>query len=202
MRCWRQVRTRVAGSRAQVWAFRARAAWLRVRGPGAEHRQRSLSTGRAGERGPVRRGHGLAGPEHRQRGPKLRTRVGAESWATRAGLRSRVGALSHGERGPGLCRGWGVSGTAVLPRLTVLPPAVCSAAASGLSRDELHNEVLHKGGEAPVPATAPLLGGSLEKESGGAASGDELSELPRGTGGKEWGAGRWVLGRVRRGGQL
>lgn len=62
-------------------------------------------------------------------------------------------------------------------------PAVCSAAASGLRRDELHNEVLHKGGGGggvPVPATAPLLGGSPEKEGGGAASGDDFSELPRG----------------------
>lgn len=61
---------------------------------------------------------------------------------------------------------------------------MCSAAAGGLGQDELHNEVLHKGGGggAPVPATAPLLGGSPEKEGGGAASGDDLSELPRGTG--------------------
>ncbi|XP_057265867.1 proheparin-binding EGF-like growth factor [Pezoporus wallicus] len=70
-----------------------------------------------------------------------------------------------------------MDGRAVL--IHALLAAVCSAAAGGLSRDELHNEVLHKGGEAPVPATAPLLGGSPEKESGGAASGDELSELPR-----------------------
>lgn len=64
-----------------------------------------------------------------------------------------------------------------------LLPAVCSAAAGGLRRDELHNEVLHKGGGGggePVLATAPLLGGSPEKEGGGAASGDDFSELPRG----------------------
>lgn len=61
-------------------------------------------------------------------------------------------------------------------------PAVCSAAAGGLGREELHNEVLHKGGGGELaPAPAPLLGGSVEKEGGGAASGDELSEVPRGT---------------------
>lgn len=79
--------------------------------------------------------------------------------------------------------------------------AVCSAAASGLRRDELHNEVLHKGGGVPVPATAPLLGGSPEKEGGGAASGDDFSELPRGTdgirgrrvepGSRCWAGGSW-----------
>lgn len=62
-------------------------------------------------------------------------------------------------------------------------PAVCSAAAAGgLGREELHNEVLNKGGGGELaPAPAPLLGGSAEKEGGGAASGDELSEVPRGT---------------------
>ncbi|KAF1406486.1 Proheparin-binding EGF-like growth factor, partial [Spheniscus humboldti] len=71
-----------------------------------------------------------------------------------------------------------MDGRAVL--IHALLAAVCSAAAGGLDRDELHNEVLHKGGGgAPVPATAPLLGGSPEKEGGGAASGDDLSELPR-----------------------
>ncbi|NXM68034.1 HBEGF factor, partial [Serilophus lunatus] len=75
-----------------------------------------------------------------------------------------------------------MDGRAVL--IHALLAAVCSAAAGGLSRDELHNEVLHKGGgggggAAPVPATVPLLGGSPEKEGGGAASGDYFSELPR-----------------------
>ncbi|NXW34899.1 HBEGF factor, partial [Phaetusa simplex] len=57
-----------------------------------------------------------------------------------------------------------MDGRAVL--IHALLAAVCSAAAGGLGRDELHNEVLHKGGGggAPVPATAPLLGGSPEKE--------------------------------------
>lgn len=72
---------------------------------------------------------------------------------------------------------------------------MCSAAAGGLGRDELHNEVLHKGGGggggAPVPATVALLGGSPEKEGGGAASGDDLSELPRGTGGRSRRRGAW-----------
>ncbi|XP_063269620.1 proheparin-binding EGF-like growth factor [Prinia subflava] len=72
-----------------------------------------------------------------------------------------------------------MDGRAVL--IQALLAAVCSAAAGGLRRDELHNEVLHKGGGGgvPVPATAPLLGGSPEKEGGGAASGDDFSELPR-----------------------
>ncbi|XP_032929530.1 proheparin-binding EGF-like growth factor [Catharus ustulatus] len=73
-----------------------------------------------------------------------------------------------------------MDGRAVL--IQALLAAVCSAAAAGgLRRDELHNEVLHKGGGSgvPVPATAPLLGGSPEKEGGGAASGDDFSELPR-----------------------
>ncbi|XP_040429137.1 proheparin-binding EGF-like growth factor [Cygnus olor] len=74
-----------------------------------------------------------------------------------------------------------MDGRAVL--IHALLAAVCSAAAGGLGREELHNEVLHKGGGggalAPAPAPAPLLGGSAEKEGGGAASGDELSEAPR-----------------------
>lgn len=80
-------------------------------------------------------------------------------------------------------------------------PKVCAAAAGGLDRDELHNEVLHKGGGgAPVPATAPLLGGSQEKESGGAASGDDLSELPRGTGRGSRRPGAWDgWGRIEAG---
>lgn len=80
-------------------------------------------------------------------------------------------------------RGWSRAGQCQPPLLTAVS-AVCSAAAGGLRRDELHNEVLHKGGGGggvPVPATAPLLGGSPEKEGGGAASGDDFSELPRGT---------------------
>ncbi|XP_068815901.1 proheparin-binding EGF-like growth factor [Struthio camelus] len=65
--------------------------------------------------------------------------------------------------------------------INALLAAVCAAAAGGLGRDVLHNEVLHKdgGGGAPVPATAPLLRGSPEKEGGGVASGDDFSELPR-----------------------
>uniref|UniRef100_A0A8D0F7R9 Proheparin-binding EGF-like growth factor n=1 Tax=Strix occidentalis caurina TaxID=311401 RepID=A0A8D0F7R9_STROC len=56
-----------------------------------------------------------------------------------------------------------MGGRAVL--IHALLAAVCSAAAGGPARDELHNEVLHKGGGgAAVPATAPLLGGSAEKE--------------------------------------
>ncbi|NXR91327.1 HBEGF factor, partial [Hypocryptadius cinnamomeus] len=73
-----------------------------------------------------------------------------------------------------------MDGRAVL--IQALLAAVCSAAAGELRRDELHNEVLHKGGGGggvPVPATVPLLGGSPEKEGGGAASGDDFSELPR-----------------------
>ncbi|XP_052540489.1 proheparin-binding EGF-like growth factor isoform X2 [Tympanuchus pallidicinctus] len=77
-----------------------------------------------------------------------------------------------------------MDGRAVL--IHALLTAVCSAAVGGFGRDgphgeALHNEVLlHEGGSvASVPATAPLLGGTAEKESGGAASGDALSELPR-----------------------
>lgn len=88
-----------------------------------------------------------------------------------------------GRLGDRSCPAWGVRvGQCQPPVLTALS-AVCSAAAAGgLRRDERHNEVLHKGGGSgvPVPATAPLLGGSPEKEGGGAASGDDFSELPRG----------------------
>lgn len=69
-----------------------------------------------------------------------------------------------------------MDGRAVL--VHALLAAVCSVAAGGLGRAELHNEVLHKGGGG-APATAPLLAGSPAKEGVGAASGDDLSELPR-----------------------
>ncbi|XP_031462948.1 proheparin-binding EGF-like growth factor [Phasianus colchicus] len=77
-----------------------------------------------------------------------------------------------------------MDGRAVL--IHALLTAVCSAAVGGFGRDGPHGEALHNevllhegGGVASVPATAPLLGGTAEKESGGAASGDALSELPR-----------------------
>ncbi|XP_042646029.1 proheparin-binding EGF-like growth factor [Tyto alba] len=71
-----------------------------------------------------------------------------------------------------------MDGRAVL--IHALLAAVCSAAAAGPGRAERHNEVLHKGGGgAAVPVTAPLVGGSPEKEGGRTASGDGLSELPR-----------------------
>lgn len=70
-------------------------------------------------------------------------------------------------------------------------PVVCSAAVGKFGRDGPHGEALHNevllhegGGVASVSATAPLLGGIAEKEGGGAASGDALSELPRGTCGR------------------
>ncbi|POI32314.1 hypothetical protein CIB84_003933 [Bambusicola thoracicus] len=77
-----------------------------------------------------------------------------------------------------------MDGRAVL--IHALLTAVCSAAIGEFGRDRPHGEALHNevllhegGGVASVPATAPLLGGTAEKEGGGAASGDALSELPR-----------------------
>uniref|UniRef100_A0A669QG82 Uncharacterized protein n=1 Tax=Phasianus colchicus TaxID=9054 RepID=A0A669QG82_PHACC len=93
-----------------------------------------------------------------------------------------------------------MDGRAVL--IHALLTAVCSAAVGGFGRDGPHGEALHNevllhegGGVASVPATAPLLGGTAEKESGGAASGDALSELPRGTCGRREGAGGGLRSR-------
>lgn len=112
--------------------------------------------------------------------------VGGWFWATRAwpvpGAGNAVLVPGMGEWEDWSLSRVGGPGRAVSAPLLTSLSAVCSAAAGGLRRDELHNEVLHKGGGGgvPVPATAPLLGGSPEKEGGGAASGDDFSELPRG----------------------
>ncbi|NWR78625.1 HBEGF factor, partial [Centropus unirufus] len=57
----------------------------------------------------------------------------------------------------------------------VLIPALLAAVLAAAAGTELHNEVLHEGGGRPGTAPQPR---SPDKD-GGAASGDELSELPR-----------------------
>ncbi|NXY52054.1 HBEGF factor, partial [Ceuthmochares aereus] len=57
----------------------------------------------------------------------------------------------------------------------VLIHALLAAALAAAAGAELHNEVLHEAGGRP--GTAPLPRGP--EKDGGAASGDELGELPR-----------------------